>query len=169
FFNDQRAGRVGDILTVLVDIADSAKTQNSTNTGMTSSEQVGVPNILQSTLGKFLPSSFSASQNGTADITSGTGAINRSEQIRLTIAAVVTQVLPNGNLVIQGSQQVKTNNEVRELTVSGIVRPEDISSSNTILSSQIAEARIDYGGRGDISAVQKTPVGAGLFERLWPF
>jgi flagellar L-ring protein precursor FlgH len=81
----------------------------------------------------------------------------------------VTQVLPNGNMVIQGTQEVKTNDEVRQLTVAGIVRPEDISSSNTVLSSQIAEARINYGGRGDISAVQKTPIGTSLLQRFWPF
>jgi len=78
-------------------------------------------------------------------------------------------VLPNGNMVIQGTQEVKTNNELRQLTVAGIVRPEDISSSNTIRHTQIAEARISYGGRGDISRVQKTPAGQALVERFSPF
>jgi flagellar L-ring protein FlgH len=82
---------------------------------------------------------------------------------------VVTQVLPNGNMVIQGRQEVETNNDVRELTVSGIVRPEDISSTNTILHTQIAEARIMYGGRGDISLVQKTPAGTALMQKFLPF
>jgi flagellar L-ring protein precursor FlgH len=82
---------------------------------------------------------------------------------------VVTQVLPNGNLVIQGSQQVQTNGDVRLLTVAGIVRPEDITSANTINHTQIAEARISYGGRGDISAVQKTPAGTALLQRFSPF
>jgi flagellar L-ring protein precursor FlgH len=82
---------------------------------------------------------------------------------------VVTAVLPNGNMVIQGTQEVRTNNDVRQLTVAGIVRPEDISSSNTIHHTQIAEARISYGGRGDISAVQKTPAVQALTERFWPF
>ncbi|HUO11624.1 MAG TPA: flagellar basal body L-ring protein FlgH [Caulobacteraceae bacterium] len=174
FFNDQRAGRVGDILTVLVSIDDSAKTSNTTNTGITTSNSMGVPNFfgLESTIGKVLPSAYDPSKmitTNTAGATNGTGGVNRSEAISLTIAAVVTQVLPNGNLVIQGTQEVKTNDEVRQLTVAGIVRPEDISSSNTILSSQIAEARINYGGRGDISAVQKTPVGTSLLQRFWPF
>jgi len=174
FFNDQRAGRVGDILTVLVTVDDSAKTQNSTNTGLTTSNQIGVPNFfgLESTLGKVLPAAFNPSKmitTNTADSSAGTGGVNRSEQIKLTIAAVVTQVLPNGNMVIQGTQEVKTNAEVRQLTVAGIVRPEDISSANTILSSQIAEARINYGGRGDITAVQKTPGGTSLLQRFWPF
>ena len=87
----------------------------------------------------------------------------------MTVAAVVTGVLPNGNLIIQGSQEVKTNNELRELTISGIVRPEDISSSNTIRHTQIAEARIDYGGRGDLSRVNKTPAGQALAEQFSPF
>jgi flagellar L-ring protein FlgH len=174
FFNDQRAGRVGDILTVLVTVNDSAKTQNSTNTGLTSSNAMGVPNFfgLESTLGKILPGAFDPSKmitTNTADSSAGTGGINRTEQINLTIAAVVTQVLPNGNLVIQGSQEIKTNQDERQLTVAGIVRPEDISSSNTIASAQIAEARINYGGRGDIAAVQKTPGGTALLQRFWPF
>ena len=85
------------------------------------------------------------------------------------IAAIVTDVLPNGNMVIQGTQEVRTNAELRQLTVAGIVRPEDISSANTIRHTQIAEARISYGGRGDISRVQKVPAGQSLVERFQPF
>jgi flagellar L-ring protein FlgH len=173
FFNDQRAGRVGDILTVNISISDSAKTQNTSNAGLTSNNAIGIPNLfgLESTLGKLIPGSDPSKliTTTTANSSTGTGGVNRAEQISLTMAAVVTQVLPNGNLVIQGSQEVKTNDEVRQLTVAGIVRPEDISSSNTINSSQIAEARINYGGRGDISAVQKVPVGTSLLQRFWPF
>jgi flagellar L-ring protein FlgH len=174
FFNDQRAGRVGDILTVLVTVNDSAKTQNTTNTGLTSSNSMGVPNFLglESSIGKILPGAYDPSKmitSNTSATSQGTGGINRADQISLTIAAVVTQVLPNGNLVIQGTQEIKTNTDLRQLTVAGIVRPEDISSSNTIASSQIAEARINYGGRGDIAAVQKTPVGTSLLQRFWPF
>ena len=95
----------------------------------------------------------------------GTGSVNRAEKVSLTIAAVVTDVLANGNLVIQGRQEVRTNREVRELTVAGIVRPEDISSANAINHTQIAEARISYGGRGDVSRVQAPPVGQALAER----
>ena len=99
----------------------------------------------------------------------GSGSVNRSEKVSLTIAAVVTDVMVNGNLVIQGRQEVRTNREVRELTVAGIVRPEDISSANTIAHTQIAEARISYGGRGDISRVQATPAAQSLVERFSPF
>ncbi|HVN01630.1 MAG TPA: flagellar basal body L-ring protein FlgH [Caulobacteraceae bacterium] len=173
FFNDQRAGRVGDILTVLVTVNDSAKTSNTSNTALTTSNAMGIPNFfgLESSLGKVMPSVDPSKliTTNTATSSQGAGGVNRAEQINLTIAAVVTQVLPNGNMVIQGSQEIKTNNDVRQLTVAGIVRPEDISSSNTILSSQIAEARINYGGRGDVSAVQKTPAGTGLLQRFWPF
>jgi flagellar L-ring protein precursor FlgH len=174
FFIDQRASRVGDILTVLISIDDSAKTQNATNTARTTANKAGVPHFfgLESSLGKILPSAFNPSTMVETDLSSttqGTGAVDRSEKISLTIAAVVTQVLPNGNMVIQGIQEVRTNNEVRQLTVAGIVRPEDISSANTIHHTQIAEARISYGGRGDISAVQKTPVGTAILQRIAPF
>jgi flagellar L-ring protein precursor FlgH len=174
FFNDQRASRVGDILTVQIDIDDSAKTQNGTNTSRTTTNKSGIPHFfgLESTLGKILPSAYDPSdmvETNSTTSNAGAGAVNRAEKISLTIAAVVTQVLPNGNLVIQGSQEVKTNNDMRQLTVAGIVRPEDISSSNTIKHTQIAEARISYGGRGDISAVQKTPVGTAILQRITPF
>ena len=106
-------------------------------------------------------------KSGTSN--AGAGSVNRSEKISLTIAAVVSGVMPNGNLVIQGTQEVRTNAEVRQLTVAGIVRPEDISSANTIKHTQIAEARISYGGRGDISRVQKTPGGQALVEKFSPF
>ena len=135
---------------------------------------MGVPNFLglESSLGKVLPGGFDPSnmintKSGTSN--AGAGAVNRSEKISLTIAAVVSGVLPNGNLVIQGTQEVRTNAELRQLTVAGIVRPEDISSANTIKHTQIAEARISYGGRGDISRVQKTPAGQSLVEKFSPF
>jgi flagellar L-ring protein FlgH len=174
FFNDQRAGKVGDILTVLININDSAKTTNETTSGRTSTVTAGIPHLLglESTLGKILPSGFdpaNALSTNSKTTNDGTGAINRQEQISLTIAAVVSSVLPNGNLVIQGTQEVKMNTEVRQLTIAGIVRPEDISSNNTILHTQIAEARINYGGRGDISRVQKTPAGQSLIEKFSPF
>ena len=174
FFNDQCASRVGDILTVLIDIDDSANTKNQTASSRTSGTKAGVPHLLglESSLGKILPGGFSAANaletNSTTN-NAGAGSVQRSEKISLTIAAVVSSVLPNGNMVIQGTQEVRTNAEVRQLTVAGIVRPEDISSANTIKHTQIAEARISYGGRGDISRVQKTPAGQSLIEKFSPF
>jgi len=174
FFNDQRASKVGDILTVNIDIDDSATTKNQTNSSRASNGSLGVPNFLglESSLGKVLPGGFDpANMVGTKSgfSNAGAGAITRSEKISLTIAAVVSGVLPNGNLVIQGTQEVRTNAELRQLTVAGIVRPEDISSANTIKHTQIAEARISYGGRGDLSRVQKTPAGQSLVEKFSPF
>lgn len=176
FFIDQRANRVGDILTVQIDIDDSAKTINSTTSSRTSGMTAGVPHLLglEHSLGRLLPpgNNFdpaSALETASKTANSGAGAVNRAEKISLTVAAVVSAVLPNGNMVIQGVQEVRTNTELRQLTVAGIVRPEDISSSNTIRHTQIAEARISYGGRGDISRVQKTPAGQSLVERFTPF
>ncbi len=174
FFNDQRASKIGDILTVQIEIDDSAKTTNTTSSSRTSGITAGVPHLLglESSLGKILPSGFdpaNALSTNSKTTSDGAGAVNRAEKISLTIAAVVSGVLPNGNLVIQGTQEVRTNAEVRQLTVAGIVRPEDISSANTIKHTQIAEARINYGGRGDISRVQKTPYGQSLIERFIPF
>jgi flagellar L-ring protein precursor FlgH len=174
FFIDQRASKVGDILTVMINIADSAKLSNSTEASRTNATKGGVPHFfgLEQAVAKVMPAGFDPAnaidQSGTTS-SQGAGSVNRQEQISMTVAAVVTRVLPNGNLVIQGSQEVKTNNELRELTVSGIVRPEDISASNTISHTQIAEARIDYGGRGDVSRVQKTPAGQALAEEFSPF
>ena len=174
FFIDQRAGKIGDILTVQIDIDDSAKTTNTTASSRTAGVTAGIPHLLglESSLGKILPGGFdpaNALSTNSKTTNAGAGSVNRAEKISLTIAAVVSAVLPNGNLVIQGTQEVRTNTEVRQLTVAGVVRPEDISSANTIKHTQIAEARISYGGRGDISRVQKTPSGQSLIERFTPF
>ena len=174
FFNDQRASKVGDILTVQIDIDDSAKTTNTSASSRTAGVTAGVPHLLglESSLGKILPGGFdpaNAVETSSKSTNAGAGSVNRAEKISLTMAATVAAVLPNGNLVIQGTQEVRTNAELRQLTVAGIVRPEDITSANTIKNSQIAEARISYGGRGDISRVQKTPAGQSLIERFSPF
>lgn len=174
FFNDQRAAKVGDILTVVININDFAKTTNETTAGRTSTAAVGIPHLLglESTLGKILPGGYdpaNAISTNSKTTNDGLGAVNRQEQITTTIAAVVASVLPNGNMVIQGTQEVKLNTDIRQLTVAGIVRPEDITAGNTIPYTQIAEARITYGGRGDISAVQKTPVGQSLLQHFSPF
>ena len=174
FFRDPRAQKAGDILTVNIDIGDQAKIANTSSRSRSATECAGSPNFLglESLLPGVLPDEVNpeALVNLNSDSTStGTGSVDRSESISLTVAAVVVQVLPNGNLVIQGQQEVRVNNEVRVLQVSGIVRPEDIASSNTIKHTQIAEARISYGGRGDLSRVQKTPAGQSLLERFSPF
>ena len=174
FFIDQRAAGVGDILTVNIRIDDRANMQNSSTSLRTSGMTAGVPRFfgLESSLGKIFPSEYNPAemiQTESESNKTGAGSITRAEQINLSIAAVVTAVLPNGNMVIQGTQEVRTNAELRQLTVAGIVRPEDISARNTIQHTQIAEARISYGGRGDISRVQKTPAGQSLLEKFSPF
>ena len=165
---------MGDILTVQIDIDDSAQVSNSTTRTRSNDMKAGVPHFfgLESSLGKILPGGYDPSSmvemSGGVN-SAGSGQVARSEKVSLTIAAVVTQVLPNGNLIIQGRQEVRTNGEVRELTVAGIVRPEDITAANTIKHAQIAEARISYGGRGDISRMQATPAAQSLVERFSPF
>jgi flagellar L-ring protein precursor FlgH len=174
FFRDPRAQRAGDILTVSIDIGDQAKIANTTTRSTSASENAGAANFLglESRLKGFLPDAVDPENlvglNSDSSNT-GTGTVNRSEIITLTVAAVVTQVLPNGNLVIQGQQEVRVNNEVRELLVSGVVRPEDISSFNTIKHTQIAEARISYGGRGQITDVQQPRYGQQFLDIIWPF
>jgi flagellar L-ring protein precursor FlgH len=174
FFGDQRARRIGDILTVSIRIDDRAQTSNTTSRSRTNDITGGVTNFfgLENSLGRAFPGGFDPQSlvgvEGSSNA-NGTGSVSRSERVDLTIAAGVTDVLSNGNLVIQGRQEVRTNREVRELTVAGIVRPEDISSANTIAHTQIAEARISYGGRGDISRVQATPAAQSLVERFSPF
>lgn len=174
FFRDPRAQKVGDILTVSIDIGDQAKIANTTTRTTQASENAGAGNFLglESKLSTILPNAVDASK--LVDLSSdssntGAGSVNRSENITLTVAAVVTQVLPNGNLVIQGQQEVRVNNEVRELLVSGVVRPEDIANNNTIKHTQIAEARISYGGRGQITDVQQPRYGQQFFDIIWPF
>jgi flagellar L-ring protein precursor FlgH len=176
FFIDQRASRIGDIVTVGIAINDSARTSNTTASNRTSSSDAALTNLfgLENRLGRLLPpgndvnsaSPFNTESNFS---NSGTGSVNRAESITLTVAAVVTGILPNGNLIIEGTQEVRTNAEVRQLTVAGMIRPEDISAGNTIRHTQIAEARISYGGRGDISAMQKAPAGQSVVAKLWPF
>jgi len=174
FFHDQRASRVGDILTINININDSAQVSNETKANRQASSSLGIPNFfgLETTLGRLLPKAFnptSAISTNSNNQSDGLGSVNRSEAVILTLAAVVTQVMPNGNLVIEGKQEVRINQELRELTVAGVVRPEDISSTNTILHTQIAEARVSYGGKGELSNVQKVPMGQAILNKFSPF
>ena len=174
FFRDPRAQRVGDLITVEIAIGDEAKIANTTTRSTSANENANLDNLfgLESRLKGFLPKAVDPStlvKAGSDSSSTGTGTVDRSENINLTVAAVVTQVLPNGNLVIQGEQEVRVNNEVRELAVSGIVRPEDISNTNTIRHTQIAEARISYGGRGQITDVQQPRYGQQFWDAVFPF
>jgi flagellar L-ring protein precursor FlgH len=174
FFKDQRASKVGDILTVNIDIADAATISNTSRRSREGSDNANLTNFLgfESELGKLLPDGISPSNVvnfGSSTSNTGAGSVNRNEEINLVVAALITQVLPNGNLVIQGRQEVRVNFEVRELRITGVVRPEDISSGNTIRHTQIAEARIAYGGRGQITDMQQPRYGQQLFDIVMPF
>jgi flagellar L-ring protein FlgH len=172
FFKDQRAARIGDILTVTVNITDKANIANETQRSRTSKEDSGITDFVGAkTLGanaqKILPGRL-LTEDSTAS-SDGKGSVNRQEALQTNVAAVVTQILPNGNLVVEGKQEIRVNFEIRELIVAGIVRPEDIQSDNTIDSSKIAEARIAYGGRGQISDVQQPRYGQQVMDVLLPF
>lgn len=174
FFRDQRAGRVGDILTVRINIADKAAVDNTTTRSRTGSEQSGISALLglQAPLAKLLPGAVDPAKLVDTNSTSqsnGAGNTSRSETINMTIAATVVGVAPNGNLLIRGKQEVRVNFELRELVVSGMVRPEDIARDNSIRHSQIAEARISYGGRGQLTDAQQARWGQQIYDALFPF
>jgi len=171
FFKDQRAHQIGDLLTVTVNITDQANFANETQRSRTATEDSGITSFLGSNLltgkptalpGRLLTADGSSSSDGK-------GTIQRQESLTTNIAAVVTQLLPNGNMVVEGKQEVRVNFEIRELIVAGIVRPEDIQSDNTIDSSKIAQARIAYGGHGQISDVQQQRYGQQVMDVLLPF
>jgi flagellar L-ring protein precursor FlgH len=171
FFKDQRAHQVGDILTVTVNLNDKAVIANETQRSRENKEDSGVDNFFGKpklpVMNTPLPTRiFTADSSSSSD---GKGSVNRSEALVTSVAGVVTQVLPNGNLVVVCKQEVRVNFEVRELIVAGIVRPEDIQSDNTIDSSKIAEARIAYGGRGQITDVQQPRYGQQVLDVMLPF
>ena len=171
FFKDQRAHQVGDILTVKVKITDKATVENESSRSRKNSEDSGIDNFFGKTKVPILNTGV-PTRIFTADSTAsseGKGSIDRKDEITTNVAGVVTQVLPNGNLVIEGKQEVRVNFEVRELIVAGIVRPEDIESDNTIDSTKIAQARIAYGGRGQITDVQQPRYGQQVLDILLPF
>jgi flagellar L-ring protein precursor FlgH len=172
FFKDQRAHQIGDLLTVSVNITDQANFANETARSRITTEDSGITaflgsGLLGATAAKILPGRFlTADSSSSYD---GKGTIQRQETLTTNIAAVVTQLLPNGNLVVEGKQEIRVNFEKRELIVAGIVRPEDIQSDNTIDSSKIAQARIAYGGHGQLTDVQQPRYGSQVMDVLLPF
>jgi flagellar L-ring protein precursor FlgH len=171
FFKDQRAHQIGDILTVKVNITDKANIANDTKRTRANTENSGIDDffgkskipIMNAPVGSRI---FTADSNASSE---GKGSVDRSEALQTNVAAVVTQVLPNGNLVVEGRQEIRVNFEIRELIVAGVVRPEDIESDNTIDSTKIAQARIAYGGRGQITDVQQPRYGQQVLDVVLPF
>jgi len=171
---DRRAARRGDILTVVIEIDEGAQISNSTSRSRTGSENLSIPDLfgLPQRLNQKLPDG--ASLDPAVDLNSssrsgGDGSVSRSEVLTLRVAATVLQVLPNGVLEIEGSQEVRVNFELRELLVNGFVRPEDISRQNEITYDKIAAARISYGGRGQITDVQQPRIGQQVLDAILPF
>ena len=172
FFKDQRAHQVGDLLTVTVSISDQANFANESQRSRKTTDDSGVTDFFGKGLLTGAAATLFNDRIFTGDSQSsydGKGSIVRQETLQTSIAAVVTQLLPNGNLVVEGKQEIRVNFEKRELIVAGIVRPEDIQSDNTIDSSKIAQARIAYGGLGQINDVQQPRYGSQVLDVLLPF
>ena len=171
---DRRAVQRGDIMTVVIEIDESAEISNETERSRSASETLGIPQLggLPQRLDERLPPGASSSElvsiNSDSD-SSGDGSVKREEKLTLRIAATVGDVLPNGVLSISGSQELRVNFELRELLVSGYVRPEDISRQNEITYDKIASARVSYGGRGQITDVQQPRVGQQVLDAILPF
>lgn len=170
-FGDRRARVLGDILTVVIEIDEQAKITNGTDRsrsgqeGLSVSSLFGLPESLANRGVALDPGVAANSSSGS----SGLGTTRRQEEITLRVAATVVDILPNGHLVVLGSQEVRVNSELRDLQVAGIVRPEDISRRNEITYDKIAGARIVYGGRGQITDLQQPRYGQQMLERILPF
>ncbi|RED52456.1 flagellar basal body L-ring protein FlgH [Aestuariispira insulae] len=174
FLKDLRANEIGDIVTVIIDIDDEATLNNSTTRTRTVTDTTGVSSLLgyEASLGAILPEAIDPTSllSVDTDVSQvGGGVVDRDEDIDFEIAAVVTQVLPNGNLVIHGRQETRVNYEVRELQVAGVIRPQDITTSNQIAYEDIAEARLAYGGRGHISDMTQPRYGSQIIDIILPF
>jgi flagellar L-ring protein FlgH len=171
FFKDQRAAQVGDIVTILVSMSDTANLKNASTAARTSAENAGAPEFfgMQSLLPKTITDPAKLLSLNSSNNNGGTGQIQRNEAVTLRLAGVVTQVLPNGNLVVSARQEFRVNHELRELQVTGVIRPQDIASNNTVLHDRMAEARIAYGGRGQLTEVQNPRWGQQLLDILMPF
>ncbi len=171
---DRRAVQRGDILTVVVEIDEKAEISNTSARSRNGSESLGIPQLLglPQVWNEDLPegASMANAVSTTADSQSrGTGSVKRNEKLTLRIAATILDVLPNGVLSIQGSQEVRVNFEIRELSVAGFVRPADISRQNEITYDKIASARVSYGGRGHISDMQQPRIGQQILDAVLPF
>ena len=174
FFKDHRAKEIGDVLTVKLALSDSATLANKTERERDDSEDTNITQLLglEAEFSKVLPQAVSAASLlsfDNAHETKGEGKVDRQEVISLTFAAVVTQILPNGSLVIVGRQEIRVNSELRELMVTGVVRPSDIDSDNTISHEKIAEMRVAYGGSGTISQLQQPRWGTQIWDIIFPF
>lgn len=170
FLRDLRASKIGDIVTVEVDMAEQARISNQTSRSRGAGEAMGVPNLFG--LETALPNSVDPDKLvnlNSSGSSNGAGAVNRQENISLKVAAVVTDILPNGNLVIAGRQEMRVNFELRELRIAGVIRPQDITTRNTVSYEKIAEARITYGGRGQITDMQQPRVGQQVLDAILPF
>jgi flagellar L-ring protein precursor FlgH len=174
FFKDQRARTIGDVVTVQVTIADEASLSSESRQTRANSDDLSASNFFgyESKLPEIFPNAVDPSS--LVDLNSdmehgGRGNTARNEDINLNVAAVITQVLPNGNLVIQGRQEVRVNFEVRELYVAGVARPVDVTPDNQIRHDQIAELRVAYGGRGQITDVQQPRYGAQVLDIILPY
>ncbi len=165
FLGDQRASHKGDILTVRINVADRAEVGNTTARTRGGSENAGLSAALGLGIAKPDPLIAGSSKSQF----NGSGNISRSETISMTMSAIVTDVLPNGNLMIRGRQEIRVNYELRELIVTGMVRPQDIGRDNSIRHTQIAEARISYGGRGQLTQAQQARWGQQIYDALFPF
>lgn len=171
---DQRASRRGDILTVVIEIDDKASISNTTGRNRSGSQKAGLPDFIgiPQRINDALPEGASmgeAYESKSSSTFKGSGSVSRKEQLTLRIAATVVEVLPNGVLRVEGQQEVRVNYEMRELIVTGFVRPNDISRQNEITYDKIAGARISYGGRGQISDFQQPTYGQQAADILLPY
>ncbi len=173
-FGDRRAKEIGDILTVTIEIADTAEISNTTTRARSGSDDVsvtaayGLTKLADTVLSGANTLNPGVSAEGSQN-SSGNGQISREEEITLRLAATAVNVLPNGHLVIRGSQEVRVNFELRDLQIAGIVRPADISRQNVITYDKIADARIAYGGRGQITDLQQPRYGQQIVDLISPF
>jgi flagellar L-ring protein FlgH len=166
-YRDPRARRVGDVVTVVISMQDKAKLENKTDRSRDSQIKVGLDWLAD--IAGWKDKGQGNANLSTSTSTKGAGQIDRTEDIKLSVAAIVTDVLPNGNMMISGSQEFRVNAEMRVLNVGGIVRSRDISRGNTITYDKIAEARVSYGGRGGLTDVQQPAWGQRIYDVVAPF